>query len=140
MRKSILLLFLCLSLSSFGQEAQFANGKRPVYCDVMGYNFWGVGKVKVRLDIGTGISSLYDADGKILKFESMMTVLDYLGKRGWRCIDNYFIGEKSGRVIHYLLEKWVTSDEEKTEGLLLKNDVDEKKEPYKSGQGGDDMY
>lgn len=140
MRKTILFLLLCISLSSYGQEAQFAQGKRPVYCEVSGWNFWGFGKVKVRIDIGDGISSLYDADGKMLKFDSMMSVLNYMGERGWRCIDNYFIGDKSEKVIRYLLEKWIKSEEEITEGILLKKDVEEKKEPYRPGKGGDDMY
>jgi hypothetical protein len=26
--------------------------RHTVYCELMGYNFWGVGKVKVQLDMG----------------------------------------------------------------------------------------
>ena len=34
-----------------------------------------------------------------------MSVLDYMGVRGWRCVDTYYISDgKSSRVIHYLLD------------------------------------
>lgn len=119
--------------------SQWQDGRRPVYCNVMGYNFWGVGKVKVKLDMGDGrFSSLYDADGQPLKFGTMMSVLDYMSERGWRCIGTYFIGGgNSSRVIHYLLEKWVTGTEEKSSGLVLQKADDE---PYERGKNGDDLY
>lgn len=61
-----------------------------------------------------------------------------MSERGWRCIGTYFIGDgKSSKVIHYLLEKWVTSPDEKTSGLILKRADDE---PYERGKSGDDMY
>ena len=83
-------------------------------------------------------SSLYDADGKALKFGTMMSVLDYMGARGWRCVDTYYISDgKSSRVIHYLLEKWVSSDDEKCTGLTLRKAEDE---PLERGKSGDDLY
>lgn len=114
-----------------------------MYCTVMGYNFWGVGKVKVQLDLGRktnakGFDSLYGADGKKMKFNTMMEVLNYMGERGWRCIDNYFLTRGKSNVVHYLLEKWVNSDDEITEGLSIKEDDD--KEPWAPGKGSDDMY
>lgn len=119
--------------------SQWQDGKRPVYCNVMGYNFWGAGKVKVKLDMGDGrFSTLYDVDGQPLKFGTMMSVLDYMSERGWRCIGTYFIGGgNSSRVIHYLLEKWVTGAEEKSSGLVLQKADDE---PYERGKNGDDLY
>ncbi len=109
----------------------------------MGYNFWGFGKVKVQLDMGRktdikGFDALYGEDGKKLKFNTMMQVLNYMGERGWRVINTYYITESSKQsVIHYLLEKWISSEDEITEGLILK---DEDSKPYKPGEGGDDMY
>ena len=131
-------LFFAVSALGFCQGIEVA-GSHPVYCNVMGYNFWGVGKVKVKLDMGDNkFSSLYDADGNQLKFGTMMSVLDYMSERGWRCIGTYFIGDgKSSKVIHYLLEKWVTSPDEKTAGLVLKKADDE---PFERGKSGDDMY
>ncbi len=99
------------------------DGKYPVYCTVMGYNFWGLGKVKVELDFGDRTNSkshqsLYDADGKKLKFNSMMEVLDYMGKRGWH-VNSTCISDE---VIEYLLEKKVEKDSQKAEGLVLEDD------------------
>lgn len=144
MKRNILFCLVCCFVISL-QSAQaqrvqeWQEGKRPVYCNVMGYNFWGVGKVKVRLDMGDGrFSSLYDEQGKALKFGTMMSVLDYMGVRGWRCVDTYYISDgKSSRVIHYLLEKWVSTDEEKLSGLQLQKAEDE---PYERGKNMDDLY
>lgn len=142
-RNVLFFIWICLALSLQAARAQgtqeWQEGKRPVYCNVMGYNFWGVGKVKVRLDMGDGrFSSLYDEQGKALKFGTMMSVLDYMGVRGWRCVDTYYISDgKSSRVIHYLLEKWVSSDEEKLAGLSLQKAEDE---PVERGKSGDDLY
>ena len=85
-RNVLFFIWICLALSLQAARAQgtqeWQEGKRPVYCNVMGYNFWGVGKVKVRLDMGDGrFSSLYDEQGKALKFGTMMSVLDYMGVR-----------------------------------------------------------
>ena len=142
-RNVLFFIWICLALSLQAARAQgtqeWLEGKRPVYCNVMGYNFWGVGKVKVRLDMGDGrFSSLYDEQGKALKFGTMMSVLDYMGVRGWRCVDTYYISDgKSSRVIHYLLEKWVSTDEEKLSGLQLQKADDE---PVERGKSGDDLY
>lgn len=144
MKRNILFCLVCcfvISLQSAQAQGtqEWQEGKRPVYCNVMGYNFWGVGKVKVRLDMGDGrFSSLYDEQGKALKFGTMMSVLDYMGVRGWRCVDTYYISDgKSSRVIHYLLEKWVSTDEEKLSGLQLQKADDE---PVERGENRDDLY
>lgn len=144
MKRNILFCLVCcfvISLQSAQAQGtqEWREGKRPVYCNVMGYNFWGVGKVKVRLDMGDGrFSSLFDEQGKALKFGTMMSVLDYMGVRGWRCVDTYYISDgKSSRVIHYLLEKWVSTDEEKLSGLSLQKADDE---PYERGKNMDDLY
>lgn len=44
---------------------------------------------------------------------------------------------KSSRVIHYLLEKWVSTDDEKCTGLTLRKAEDE---PLERGKSGDDLY
>ena len=128
----------CAQAQSVNQPGE----KHPVYCCVMGYNFWGLGKVKVQLDLGRktnskGFDSLYEQNGKKMKFNSMMGVLNYMSERGWRCIDNYYLTKGNTQVVHYLLEKWISSEEEITEGLTLKEDTDE---PWKPGKNGDDMY
>jgi hypothetical protein len=84
--KKLILSFVLLSLSFVAINAQ-TDGSHTVYCELMGYNFWGVGKVKVMLDMGNysnakGYDSLYSPDGKKMKFNTMMGALNYMGERG----------------------------------------------------------
>ena len=143
MKKVLLLLVLAfMSLCAQAQNVMQSGDKNPAYCVVMGYNVWGFGKVKVQLDLGrktnnNGFDSLYDENGKKMKFNSMVSVLNYMGQHGWRCINTYYLTKGSTNVIHYLMEKWISSDDEITEGLILKTDTEE---PWKPGKNGDDMY
>ena len=139
MKKLIFVILLSFSLSCQAQRSATSTGEYPVYCEVMGWNVWSFGKMKVRLDFGSGHNTLCDSSGKMMKFESIISVLNFMGKRGWRCIDIYEVsGVSSGLVNCFLLEKWVKSDEEIRSGLDLKEEP--KKEPYKPGKYGDDMY
>ena len=127
MRKS--LFVLVMALVSLGAQAQ--NVTKPgepysVFCDLAGYNTWGYGKVKVRLDMGRkqpnkeGYESIYDGEKK-RKFNTMMEVLDYMAKRGWKVHSTYVITESLGKqnVLHFLLEKQITDDSQIDEGLEL---------------------
>ena len=120
--------------------------RHPVYCTIMGYNFWGVGKVKVQLDMGKytntkGFDSLYDTDGKKMKFNTMMGVVNYMGERGWKCIGTYYVTRGSGNVVHYLMEKQVSSPDEITEGLILREDVEPiVEDTKKKREKGDGVY
>lgn len=127
MRK--ILFVLVMALVSLGAQAQ--NVTKPgepysVFCDLAGYNTWGYGKVKVRLDMGRkqpnkeGYESIYDGEKK-RKFNTMMEVLDYMAKRGWKVHSTYVITESLGKqnVLHFLLEKQITDDSLIDEGLEL---------------------
>jgi hypothetical protein len=102
--------------------------KYPVYCDVKGYNFWGVGKVKVILDLGSvtegkgSFEGIYDEKDKPMKFNTMIDALNYLGKRGWKVVTTYILTEgfTKQNVIHYMMVKSVTNDSEIREGLTTK--------------------
>lgn len=139
------ILALLLTMLTLGVNAQSVtksdDGKYNVYCEVVGYNTWGIGKIKVMLDMGYSTkneNSIYGEDGKKVKFNSMMEVLDYMGKRGWKLVNTYYITMSSKQnVVHYVLEKRVANDSEKTEGLIIKSD---EKEQFKPGKSGDDMY
>lgn len=77
MMKKVCIVFV-LALMSLSVNAQSIvrseDGKYPVYCDVKGYNFWGVGKVKVILDLGSvtegkgSFEGIYDEKDKPMKF------------------------------------------------------------------------
>ncbi len=136
-----LLFISLLMIFSISVISQDIESKRPVYCNVMGYNFWGFGKVKVQLDMGDytdqkGYDGIYEPNGKKKKFKTMMEVLNYMGERGWKVIDTYYITELPGlHVIHFLMEKWIKDESERKEGLILKEDLDI---PYK--EPTDDTY
>jgi len=142
-----ILFSMALALMSVTVSAQ-SEKPFPVYCNVMGYNFWGVGKVKVQLDMGRftrgkGFESIYEPDGKKKKFHTMMSVLNYMAERGWKCIGTYFVTVGKSNVIHYLLEKYVNDPEEMKEGLILKEESEElylkEKEEYEKNRR-DDAY
>lgn len=132
-----LALVLCIGVKAQERE------KRPVYCNVMGYSFFGFGKVKVQLDMGDykysssrSYDSIYEENGKKKKFNTMMEVLNFMGERGWKVIGTYYITEGKSHVIHYLMEKWITDEEQRKEGLILKEDID----PPNKDKTSDDTY
>lgn len=103
------------------------NGKPyQVYCDIMGYNAMGIGKLKVVLDIGDSSKeycSLFDETGKKIKFNSMIEVVDYMSKHNWTLHSTCAVQN----VIHFLMVKTVTDDSQITEGLIVRKDGDDKK-------------
>ena len=116
-----------LSITADAQSVvNVEGGKYPVYCEVMGYNTWGFGKVKARLDMGRSQPNkddyeyIYDG-GKKRKFNTMMEIIDYMAKRGWSVHSTYVVSEGIGKqnVLHFLLVKYVSSDSEIDDGLEL---------------------
>lgn len=128
-----IILFLAIIFMAIGAKAQSTiqseAGKYPVYCDLKAYNFWGVGKVKVMLDMGAvsngggSFESLYDEDGKQIKFNTVMAAVNYMAKKGWILDKTYYVTEGAGRaVLHYVLVKRVKNDSEIREGLITKDE------------------
>lgn len=128
-----IILILAIIFMAIGAKAQSTiqseDGKYPVYCDLKAYNFWGVGKVKVMLDMGAvsngggSFESLYDEDGKQIKFNTVMAAVNYMAKKGWILDKTYYVTEGAGRaVLHYVLVKRVKNDSEIREGLITKDE------------------
>lgn len=128
-----IILFLAIIFMAIGAKAQSTiqseDGKYPVYCDLKAYNFWGVGKVKVMLDMGAvsngggSFESLYGEDGKQIKFNTVMAAVNYMAKKGWILDKTYYVTEGAGRaVLHYVLVKRVKNDSEIREGLITKDE------------------
>lgn len=124
-------MIMAISLMTIGAKAQSIapteDGKYPVYCDLKAYNFWGVGKVKVILDMGAvtngggSFESLFGEDGKQIKFNTVMAAVNYMAKRGWKLDKTYYITEGVGKaVLHYVLVKRVKDDSEIREGIITK--------------------
>lgn len=128
-----IILILAIIFMAIGAKAQSTiqseDGKYPVYCDLKAYNFWGVGKVKVMLDMGAvsngggSFKSLYGEDGKQIKFNTVMAAVNYMAKKGWILDKTYYVTEGAGRaVLHYVLVKRVKNDSEIREGLITKDE------------------
>ena len=128
-----IILILAIIFMAIGAKAQSTiqseDGKYPVYCDLKAYNFWGVGKVKVMLDMGAvsngggSFESLYGEDGKQIKFNTVMAAVNYMAKKGWILDKTYYITEGAGRaVLHYVLVKRVKNDSEIRAGLITKEE------------------
>ena len=128
-----IILILAIIFMAIGAKAQSTiqseDGKYPVYCDLKAYNFWGVGKVKVMLDMGAvsngggSFESLYDEDGKQIKFNTVMAAVNYMAKKGWILDKTYYVTEGAGRaVLHYVLVKRVKNDSEIRAGLITKDE------------------
>ena len=115
----------CAQAQSVNQPGE----KYPVYCSVKGYNFWGVGKVKVQLDLGNKTSSfesLLDENGKQIKFNTMMEVINYMAKRGWELDQVCFFTEGMSKtnVANYILKKYIKDDSEIRDGISTQADKD----------------
>lgn len=101
--------------------AQTDDGKYPVYCTMMAYNAWGIGKVKIQLDLGEAsigetFEAIYDNDGKKMKFNTPMSAVNYMAKRGWKLEMTTSVQS----VVHYIMVKRVSKDSEIREGLVTK--------------------
>ncbi len=122
----IIMMMALMSLGTQAQVVQAPEGKYAVFCEVMGYNSWGFGKVKARLDMGRTQPNKEDYEyiyegGKKRKFNTMMEILDYMTKRGWNLHSTYVVTEGMSKqnVLHFLMVKFVTSDDEIDDGLEL---------------------
>ena len=73
-----------------------------------------------RMPKNKGYESIYQ-NGKKRKFNTMMEIVDYMSKRGWKVHSTYVVTEGLGKqnVLHFLLEKEVTDDSQIDEGLEL---------------------
>lgn len=130
MKKLMFILVMVVAcLSSKAQSITQPGEKYPVYCNMKGYNTWGVGKVKVMLDIGfktTNFESILDENGKQIKFNTMMEAINYMAKRGWVLDQVYFLTEGMSKqnVANYIMKKMVTDDNQIREGLNTMPDKD----------------
>lgn len=125
----IMMAFMMAVCCAQAQSVNQPGEKYPVYCSLKGYNFWGVGKVKVQLDLGyktSNFETLLDENGKQIKFNTMMEVINYMAKRGWELDQVCFFTEGLSKtnVANYVLKKYITDDSQIREGLKTQDDDD----------------
>lgn len=130
MKKIVFVLAMMMAVCcAQAQSVNQPGEKYPVYCSVKGYNFWGVGKVKVQLDLGNKTSNFespLDENGKQIKFNTMMEVINYMAKRGWELDQVCFFTEGMSKtnVANYILKKYITDDQQIREGLNTQAEKD----------------
>lgn len=130
MKKIVIVLAMMMAVCcAQAQSVNQPGEKYPVYCSVKGYNFWGVGKVKVQLDLGnksSSFESLLDESGKQIKFNTMMEVINYMAKRGWELDKVCFFTEGMSKtnVANYIMKKYVTDDSEIRAGISTQAEKD----------------
>ena len=108
--------------------------------EIVGYSKPFSKKVNVEVDFGQ-VRNFYDFNrflvdkqtGKIIKFNSMVDAMNYLGRLGWDFEQAYVAPEVNKtmkgfgggpqNVYHWLLSKTVTNDSEITQGITTKRDI-----------------
>ena len=139
----VLLTILLLPFHAYSQT-NLADSSYYAYCEVLGTDI-GLfkSKVVVTLDFGEErYESLYDNNGKAIRFHSMMGAINYMAKRNWKVKTTYVYNEGKQRVIHFLLEKHVTSASQIREGLITREarTTLTKEEREKQRNEGDGLY
>lgn len=131
--KKIILLFV-LAFACVGMRAQ-----HTVYCEILQFNT-GSPKAIISVDFGNkGTDEIVDENGNTIKFKSSVDALSYFEKLGWSVVSAYsvvaFNGLANVPTVRYLMQKKVSSYDEKMDGIRTK-----KNEPKQTKQLGDDGY
>lgn len=100
-----------------------------VYCEISCWSSGLSDKKTVEVDFGqysnwlSGNRRLADENGKAIAFNSMIEATNYMARRGWTLEQAYVVSRQTNGtsitpILHYLMSKMVTSDEQIVEGLM----------------------
>jgi len=132
MKKLLLFLLLAIHIPASSQTVS-------AYCDMQATNFWGGRNIYIILDLGAhGYGSITDSDGNAKKFSGIVDALNYMSKLGWSVVESYYITEGQ-KVLHFLLEKKITSDHQLLDGINIKQQ-DRQLTEKKVYKPGNDIY
>lgn len=131
-----LLLFVVLAFASMMVNAQ----ERPhkVYAELLGESNLMRTKVTISIDFGQEISfwqqhaqkQLVDAQGREMKFNSMVDAMNYMGTLGWEFEQAYVVTVGQQNVYHWLMSKVIDEDGAATEGINTRqNFIDSQETP-----------
>ena len=93
---------------SISQSSKF------VYCEIVGTgNLLGTKISRIEIDYGQEVSfwnqynqrTLKDDSGKVVKFNSMVDALNYMGSLGWEFAQAYVVTNGNQNVYHFLLKR-----------------------------------
>ncbi|MDY3852433.1 MAG: hypothetical protein SO013_06030 [Prevotella sp.] len=120
MMNKIKLLLLMLLVST---SVSFAQDKYDTYCELIESQQILTYKITVEIDFGQPTKPatyLCDEQGKKMLFNSMIDVLNYMSKRGWKLVQTYTVTYSGNSSCRYILVKQIEKDEDITKGLYLK--------------------
>ncbi len=112
-----LLLFVSLCTINFAQTSantfllDSTTVSKYSYCEIVGTSNLIGTKVSVELDFGQRVKLFQDTrykdseTGKVVKFNSMVDAMNFMGKNGWEFCQAYAITTGNQNVYHFLLKK-----------------------------------
>ena len=79
------------SINGYAQTEEVEEGKKRVYCELVGTGNLLGNKMKVSVDFGQRVTwlsdqQLVDENGKKIKFNSMVDAMNYMGR--FKCLNN----------------------------------------------------
>lgn len=91
-------------------NVKIVQGEKFVYCKIVGVQKFLSTKVVIALDYGQErkmfkSDAVRDENGKVQSFNSMIDALNYMGEKGWECIQTYTVTHSGQTTFHYLLKK-----------------------------------
>jgi hypothetical protein len=141
-----ILLTLCMTLGCILSHAQGRT-----YCELVGTQNL-LGKTIVSVDFGQvslfSDNRMVDENGDVLKFNSMVDAMNYMGALGWEFEQAYVVshnyGKSSSNVYHWLLSKPYSEDGAGLKTMnMIKQEIKKAKEQEQQEQQeqeNDDMY
>ena len=135
-----LLLFVALAFASLMVNAQ----ERPhkVYAELLGETNLMRTKVTISIDFGQEISfwqqhaqrQLVDAQGREMKFNSMVDAMNYMGTLGWEFEQAYVVTVGQQNVYHWLMSKIIDEEGAATEGINTRQNFINSQETTPEGE------
>ena len=108
--KKIIIIFC--SLIALESNAQNDTSKVEQYCEVVATGRMLSNRVTVDIDYGEARSiwkdnRLKDESGRLIKFNTLVDALNYLGRNGWKLVNAFPItsSNNSYPVYHYVFKK-----------------------------------
>lgn len=120
MRNLVFIFFLMMSMSTYAQNHENSGKPYEVYCQICG-QLQASGKILYKRIIwpeSEKRTKLTDENGKILEFKNITEAMTYLGKKGWKYVDNSTYSD----MIFYIFKKSVHSAEDAKAGLYFLED------------------
>lgn len=129
------LFIIAIAFASLVANAQEKPHK--IYAELLGTSNLLQTKVTISIDFGQQLTfgqqhaqkQLVDAQGREMKFNSMVDAMNYMGTLGWEFEQAYVVTTSNQNVYHWLMSKVVDNDESATQGIQTrKNYIDAQSE------------